>query len=93
VTMGQDLVTSERAIRSATRSALRLADRLSLRSMAFPALGTGVGGFPLERAAAVMLEETAAHLRAGSALEEIAFVLYDEPGYAAFAAALRDLPE
>lgn len=91
VTMGQDLVTSERAIRAAIRSALRLADRLTLRSIAFPALGTGVGGFPMERGAAAMLEETAAHLRDGSALEEIVFALYDEPAYVVFAAALRDL--
>jgi O-acetyl-ADP-ribose deacetylase len=91
VTMGQDLVTSERAIRAAARSALRLADRLFLRSIAFPALGTGVGGFSLEHAAAAILEETAAHLRGGSGLEEIVFALYDEPAYAVFAAALRDL--
>ncbi len=55
VTMGQDLTTRERDVRAATRSALRVADNLHLRSIAFPALGTGVGGFPLGRAAAAML--------------------------------------
>lgn len=88
VTMGQDLTTSERDIRAATRSALRVAETLGLRSVAFPALGTGVGGFPLDRAAAAMVEEAAAHLRAGSGLAEVVFCLYDERAYAAFAAAL-----
>jgi O-acetyl-ADP-ribose deacetylase (regulator of RNase III) len=91
VTMGQDLTTNERNIRAATRSALRVAETLRLRSVAFPALGTGVGGFPLDRAAAAMVEETAAHLRAGSGLAEVVFALYDERAYAAFAAALGAL--
>ncbi len=91
VTMGQDLRTNEQTVRAATHSALRVAETLRLRSLAFPALGTGVGGFPLDRAAAAMLEETAAHLRAGSALEEVLFALYGEPAYAAFAAALEAL--
>ena len=89
VTMGQDLVTSERDIRAATRSALRAAESLGLRSVAFPALGTGVGGFPLDRAAAAMLEETVAHLRAGSGLDEVIFALYDAAAYDAFRAALE----
>jgi len=91
VTMGQDLATGERIIREATRSALRVADSLGLRSVAFPALGTGVGGFPPARAAAVMLQETAAHLRAGSSLDEVVFALYDVAAYDAFAVALDAL--
>ncbi len=88
VTMGQDLVTSERAIRMATRSALGAAEALGLRSVAFPALGTGVGGFPLDRAAAAMLEETVAHLRGRRGLDEVVFVLYDASAYDAFRAVL-----
>lgn len=91
VTMGQDLATSERDIRAATRSALRLADRLGLRSVALPALGTGVGGFPLTRAAAAMLTEIAAHLGGESRLREVVLVLYEEPAHAAFVRALDDL--
>lgn len=92
VTMGQDLETNEQYVRTATRSALRLAETLGLHSVALPALGTGVGGFPMDRAASAMLAETAAHLRAGSALTEVVFALYDAPAYAAFLAALHALP-
>jgi O-acetyl-ADP-ribose deacetylase (regulator of RNase III) len=91
VTMGQDLVTSERDIRAATRSALRFADRLGLRSVALPALGTGVGGFPLDRAAAVMLEEAAVHLSEASGPPEVVFALYDDSAYTVFTRALHRL--
>ena len=92
VTMGQDLETSEQNVRAATRSALRVAEVLRIRSVALPALGTGVGGFPLDRAAAAMLAEIAAHLRHKSALSEVVIALYDAPAYAAFQAALHALP-
>ena len=91
VTMGQDLETNEAYVRAATRSALRVAETLGLHSVALPALGTGVGGFPVDRAASAMLAETAAHLRAGSALTEIVFALFDAPAYAAFLTALEVL--
>jgi len=91
VTMGQDLATNERYLRAATRSALRVAETLRLRSVALPALGTGVGGFPLDRAAAAMLEETAAHVRGGSRLSDVVFVLFDEQAFAAFASVFEGL--
>ena len=92
-TMSQDLVTSERAIREATRSALRLADRLGLESVALPALGTGVGGFPLDRAATVMLEEATAHRFAAGRRLEIIFAVWDDAAYAAFSNALHRMHE
>jgi len=91
VTMGQDLATGEPSIRAATRSALRLADSLGLRSVALPALGTGVGGFPVDRAAAAMVDEVAAHLSRGSGLSEVVLALVDAPAHAAFVQALRRL--
>ncbi len=91
VTMGQDLQTNERNVRAATRSALRVAETLGLHSVALPALGTGVGSFPLDRAAVAMLAEIATHLRAGSGLSEVVCALYDQPAYAAFLSALHAL--
>ena len=82
--MGQDLQTDAEKIAAATRSALARAEELGLRSIAFPALGTGVGGFPLAEAARLMLGETRAHLGRGGSLREVVFVLRDEPAYRAF---------
>jgi O-acetyl-ADP-ribose deacetylase (regulator of RNase III) len=55
--MGQDLVTNENYIREATKSVINLCEKLKLSSVAFPALGTGVGGFPLDECAEIMINE------------------------------------
>lgn len=75
---------SEASIRSATRRALELAAANGLRSVALPAIGTGVGGFPMQRCAEVMLEEARAFADRDPTLEEIRFVLYGEPAYRVF---------
>ncbi len=75
---------TEASIRSATRRALELAREGGLRTLAFPALGTGVGGFSLQRCAEVMLEETEAHIASGTSLEEVRFVLFGEQAYRMF---------
>src|SRR5271170_443596 len=54
--------TSETNLRAATRNSLRRANEKGLKSIAFPAIGTGNAGFPIERCAEVMLEEVRAHL-------------------------------
>jgi len=87
--MGQDLGTSADYIRRATLSALARASELGLESIAFPALGTGVGGFPLEECARIMLDAAANHLRAGTSLKTIEFVLFGPEAYRAFAEALE----
>src|SRR5207245_11452667 len=54
--MGQDLVTSADLIRRATVSSLEVADELGCESLALPAFGTGVGGFPVDECAQIMVE-------------------------------------
>ncbi|KUK14218.1 MAG: macro domain-containing protein [Synergistetes bacterium] len=93
--MGQDLKTSERMIREATYNSLLRADELSLRSIAFPAFGTGVGGFPFDRCAKAMLDEVRLYLTEteNTNLEEIIFVLYTEEVFKAFERELKLLEE
>ncbi len=73
----------------ATRSALRRAHERGCSSLAFPAIGTGVGGFPLRECAEIMLRETAAHLEAhpGGPLRQVRFVLFSEEAREEFARA------
>jgi O-acetyl-ADP-ribose deacetylase len=80
--------TSADVIRRATASTLARADELGARSLALVAFGTGVGGFPLEQAARIEVEEVRRHLEAGSALERIVFAVHGEPARAAFQAAI-----
>jgi len=83
--MGQDLRTDADKIRRATQATLRCADELGLKSIAFPALGTGVGGFPLDECARIMLDAVEGHAAAGTtSLEQVIFVLYDASSYQAF---------
>ena len=85
--MGQDLMTSADLIRAAMQNALLRAEELGLRSVAVPALGTGVGGFPLDRAAEIML--SVARERSGSdqSVPLVRIVLFDQVAYDAFNAA------
>jgi O-acetyl-ADP-ribose deacetylase (regulator of RNase III) len=80
--------TSAEVIRAATASTLRVADELGARSLALVAFGTGVGGFPLEEAARIEVEEVRKHLDAGSELERIVFALRGEAAVRAFSEAI-----
>jgi O-acetyl-ADP-ribose deacetylase (regulator of RNase III) len=82
--MGQDLKTSAEHIRASTESALRLAEELGISSIAFPALGTGVGGFSYTDAAELMIDVCREHSGADRALRLVRFVLFDQVAYDAF---------
>ncbi len=84
-TMGMDFQTDEDKIRDSSKNALRVAEELKIKSIAFPALGCGVGGFPLLAAAKIMAQEVLKHLRENkSGLKEIIFCLYDKEAYDVF---------
>ncbi len=82
--MGQDLQTDAEKIRQATRNSLLRADELGVRSIAFPALGTGVGGFPLDECARIMIGEVYQHSTKKTGLERVVFALFDQLAYRAF---------
>jgi len=83
--MGPDLATNADYIRQATLSALARANELRLRSIALPALGTGVGGFSLRQCAGIMLDAVAQHAAASTTLELVEFILFGRNAYQAFA--------
>jgi len=85
--------TSEANLRAATRNSLKRAREKGLKSIAFPAIGTGIAGFPIERCARVMLEEVRAHLGGPTTLERIAFVLFDRRSLEVFERALVETGE
>ena len=73
--------TSPEAIARATHSTLRVAERLGCRSLALVAFGTGVGGFPLDEAARIMVEVAGSHV---GELERIIFAVHGEAAERAF---------
>jgi len=80
--------TSAEIIRRSTASTLRRAEELGARSLALVAFGTGVGGFPMDEAARIEVEEVRRHLAGGSQLERIVFAVHGERARDAFQAAI-----
>jgi O-acetyl-ADP-ribose deacetylase (regulator of RNase III) len=70
--------TTAENLEAATRNSLRRADEKKIRSIAFPAIGTGVAGFDTRRCAEIMLRVVAEHLKDKTSLERVVFVLYDD---------------
>src|SRR5262245_7185174 len=89
--MGQDLFTSPAFIRRATANALRAADERKLQSIAFPAFGTGVGGFPLDGCARIMIGVIRDQAPTLASLRKVRLVLFGTRAYESFAAVATDL--
>jgi O-acetyl-ADP-ribose deacetylase (regulator of RNase III) len=88
--MGQDLRTSAVLIEVASRNALRLADAHGLTSIALPAFGTGVGGFPIADCARAMMRSVQDHAATATSLRLVRFVLFGRTALEAFEAAARE---
>jgi len=84
--MGQDLRTNADLVRRTTESCLRVADELGAESLALPAFGTGVGGFPLDECARIMIE--AARSYEPTSLRRVVFAVFGADAKAAFERAL-----
>ncbi len=82
--MGMDFRTDGEIIQKATRNSLIRADELGIKNIVFPALGTGVGGFPMDECARIMLKEVKDYNAEKTGLEKVIFVLYDEEAYKTF---------
>jgi O-acetyl-ADP-ribose deacetylase (regulator of RNase III) len=84
--MGQDLRTEAGLIRRTTQSCLRVADELGAKSLALPAFGTGVGGFPLDECARLMVSAVRAH--EPRSLQRVVFAVFGDDAKHAFETAL-----
>lgn len=89
--MGQDLRLTPGSIANATENSLLLADKLGAVSIAFPALGTGVGGFSVADCAHLMLETVQKLAPRLKSVKKALFVLFDPDGYKAFEEELAKL--
>ncbi len=76
--------TTAESLRSSTRKSLMLADEKGLKTIAFPAIGTGVAGFAVDECARIMIDAVMEHLEGESSLEKVYFVLFDEGAFGAF---------
>jgi len=77
------LATAE-SLRSSVAHTLRIAEEKKLKTIAFPAIGTGIAGFPREECARITLEEVAKHLKKYATLQKVHIVLFDEETHRIF---------
>ena len=76
-------------LRNATLNSLKLADENNLKSISFPAISTGVFGFPIQRCAEIMLRTTIGYLKGQTGIEKVIFCLFGHANYQVFANHLK----
>ncbi len=82
--MGQDLRTDKEKVKTSTLNSLKRAEELKLTSLAFPALGTGVGRFSLYECAQIMIDVVVDFLQNTKVIEKVVFALYSQAPYEIF---------
>ncbi len=75
----------------ATLSSLEMADRHSLKSIAFPAISTGIFGYPIDRCAHIMLSTVIEYVKDETGLESVVFCLFGKEAFDVFKKAFREL--
>lgn len=88
--MGQDLKTSDKLIRQATIASLSTAEKNNINSLAFPAFGTGVGGFPMKACAHIMVTAVRGFEKQSENIKRVVFCLFDSLGYRLFTEKLNE---
>jgi O-acetyl-ADP-ribose deacetylase len=78
-------------LKDATLNSLKLADKNNLKSMTFPAISTGIFGFPKDHCATIMLSITIAYLEGPTGLQKVVYCLYDKKTLELFESTLQSL--
>jgi len=79
----------DKKLKNATLNSLKLADDNNLKSISFPAISTGIFGFPIERCAQIMLKTIIDYLKGKTCLEKVVFCLFGQDSYQVFANQLK----
>lgn len=77
-------------LKNATLNSLKLADDSNIKSISFPAISTGVFGFPIKRCAGIMLQTTIEYLKSGTSIEKVVFCLFGQDSYKVFEKQLKE---
>jgi O-acetyl-ADP-ribose deacetylase (regulator of RNase III) len=92
VSLDRDRRTSAQTLEAAVRGAMARAREIGATSIAFPALGSGVGGFPLEEGARITVMTVRDELSASPTIAHVVFALRGAAAYQAFSQALQEAP-
>ncbi len=83
--------SEDEKLKNAALSSLKVADGNGLKSIAFPAISTGIFGFPIKRCAEIMLSNTIAYLKGDTGVEKVIFCLYGQEAFDVFKETLEKL--
>ena len=83
--------TSASSLRGSVAHSLRIAAQRNIKSIAFPAIGTGVAGFPMRECAEIMLREVVEHLKRPTSIQKVHFVLFDDAALHVFEQVWSDM--
>ncbi|MBN1393006.1 MAG: macro domain-containing protein [Sedimentisphaerales bacterium] len=76
--------SEDKKLKSATLNSLKVADENNIKSISFPAISTGIFGFPIERCAQIMLQTTIEYIKGQTGLEKVVFCLFGRDSYEVF---------
>ena len=74
----------DQKLKYATLNSLKLMDEYNLKTIAFPAISTGIFGFPIEKCAKIMISTAKEYLSGETQIEEVIFCLYSKPDFEVF---------
>jgi O-acetyl-ADP-ribose deacetylase (regulator of RNase III) len=81
----------DQKLKNAILNSLKLADQNNIKSISFPAISTGIFGYPIDRCAEVMLDTTIEHIKGSTSLEKIVFCLFGQDNYKVFEERLKGI--
>ncbi|MGQ4875905.1 MAG: macro domain-containing protein [Promethearchaeia archaeon] len=76
-------------LKNATLNSLKLMDKHGLKTIAFPAISTGIFGFPMDRCAKIMISTVKEYLQGDTQIEEVIFCLFSDDAYEIFEKELK----
>ena len=77
-------------LKNATINSLKVAEENNLKSITFPAISTGIFGFPVDRCAKIMIRETMNYLNGKTNMKKVLFCLFDEQAFSVFSEEMKD---
>jgi O-acetyl-ADP-ribose deacetylase (regulator of RNase III) len=83
----------DQKLKNATLNSLKVADENHLKSISFPAISTGIFGFPIDRCAEIMLKTTIDYLQGQTSMEKVVFCLFGKNNYEVFESRLKQETE
>ncbi|NHI91203.1 MAG: macro domain-containing protein [Candidatus Lokiarchaeota archaeon] len=81
----------EEKLKNATLNSLKVLENNLLKNIAFPAISTGIFGFPIDRCSEIMLNTTINYLKSDTKIEKVVFVLWGQEAYKIFESTLKKL--